>query len=164
MRERDDDAARFEPEKRNAARCSAEAAAAWAEEETAKGRCCTLWSPTNETAPNILSRWRRRRSVPPGPTAAPSAPKVTVHSRPPLPMTLTLRTRVSMNADDGGRTKRRWGTRPDPKTDLWKYLSLKTQRVLEHTSHVPPDSTYSIDDVLDALQRHIKDSSNKALQ
>lgn len=40
----------------------------------------------------------------------------------------------------------------------------ETQRVLEHMLQVPPDSTSSIDEVLGTLQKHIEESSNKALR
>ena len=54
---------------------------------------------------------------------------------------------------------------PQPKLliQLRMCLSLETQRVLEHTLLVPPDSTSSVDEVLDDFQQHIKDSSNEAL-
>lgn len=53
---------------------------------------------------------------------------------------------------------------PKQHIQLRMCLSLDTQRVLEHTLQVPPDSTSSVEAVLDILQRHIKDSSNEALR
>ena len=43
------------------------------------------------------------------------------------------------------------------------YLSLESQRVLEHTLQVAQDSTFSADDVLDIFQKHVKNFSNEAL-
>ena len=43
-------------------------------------------------------------------------------------------------------------------------LTLETQRILEHTLQVSPDSTRSTDAVLDILQQHVRDSSNEALR
>ena len=44
------------------------------------------------------------------------------------------------------------------------YLSLETQRVLEHTLQVSPDSDFSVEEILDVLQKHVKNSSNEALR
>lgn len=43
-------------------------------------------------------------------------------------------------------------------------LSLETQRILEHTLNVPPDTDRSVDEVLNVLQEYIKNLRNKALR
>ena len=43
-------------------------------------------------------------------------------------------------------------------------LSLDTQRVLDHTLQVSPDSNSSVGEILNVLQKHVKDSSNEALR
>ena len=54
--------------------------------------------------------------------------------------------------------------RPKQLIHLRMCLSPETQRILEHTLQVPPDSTSSVTDVLNLLEKHIKDSSNEALR
>ena len=55
---------------------------------------------------------------------------------------------------------------PNPKQliQLRMCLSLETQRVLEHTLQVSPDFDSSIEEILDVLQKHVKDFSNEALR
>ena len=43
-------------------------------------------------------------------------------------------------------------------------LTLETQRVLEHTLDIPPGTDKSVEEVLDALQQHIKSLRNEALR
>lgn len=43
-------------------------------------------------------------------------------------------------------------------------LSKETQRVLEHTLLVPPESTLPVKEILDKLQEHIKGNSNETLR
>lgn len=43
-------------------------------------------------------------------------------------------------------------------------LSLETQRLLEHTLQIPPSADKSANEVLDALQSHIKGQRNEALR
>ena len=103
----------------------------------------------------------------PGTSAPPLAPKASVQPPPPLSTDVTFQTFREW--------RRRWedyatmvdlASMPLPKQhiQLRMCLSLDTQRVLEHTLQVPPDSTSSVEAVLDILQRHIKDSSNEALR
>ena len=58
------------------------------------------------------------------------------------------------------------GTLPNPKQllQLRMCLSLETQRILEHTLNVPPDTDMKVDEVLDILQEHIKNQRNEALR
>ncbi|KAK4314445.1 hypothetical protein Pmani_014254 [Petrolisthes manimaculis] len=42
-------------------------------------------------------------------------------------------------------------------------LTLETQRILEHTLGITPDTDKTVDEVLDELQEHIKNSRNEAL-
>ncbi|KAK4303511.1 hypothetical protein Pmani_024480 [Petrolisthes manimaculis] len=43
-------------------------------------------------------------------------------------------------------------------------LTLETQRILEHTLSISPDTDKTVDEVLDELQEHIKNSRNEALR
>ena len=43
-------------------------------------------------------------------------------------------------------------------------LTLETQRILEHTLDIPPDTDKTVEDVLDVLQEHIKNLRNEALR
>ena len=43
-------------------------------------------------------------------------------------------------------------------------LTLETQRILEHTLEIHPSTDKTVDEVLDALQQHIKSLRNKALR
>ena len=43
-------------------------------------------------------------------------------------------------------------------------LTLETQRVLEHTLDIPPATDKTVEEVLDALQGHIKSLRNEALR
>ena len=43
-------------------------------------------------------------------------------------------------------------------------LSLQMQRVLEYTLQVAPDSSASMEDVLNELQEHVKGQNNEALR
>ena len=43
-------------------------------------------------------------------------------------------------------------------------LILETQRILEHTLEIPPSTGRSVNEVLDALQTHIKSMRNKVLR
>ena len=58
------------------------------------------------------------------------------------------------------------GTLPRQKQliQLRMCLSLETQRILEHTLDIPPDTGMSVDQVLDALGEHIKGLRNEALR
>ncbi|KAG0716274.1 hypothetical protein GWK47_010077 [Chionoecetes opilio] len=103
-----------------------------------------------------------------GPALAPSAPKAAVQPPPP-----------PLSADVTYQTFREWRRRwkdyammvdlaslPQPKQliQLRMCLSLETRRMLEHTLQVPPDSTASVEEVLDTLQEHIKGLSSEALR
>ena len=100
-------------------------------------------------------------------STTPMTPKATVQPPPPLASDVTFQ--------NFREWRRRWkdyatmidlASMPLPKQhiQLRMCLSLETQRVLEHTLQVPPDSTSSVEAVLDILQKHIKDSSNEALR
>ena len=43
-------------------------------------------------------------------------------------------------------------------------LTLETQRVLEHTLNILPNTDKTVEEVLDALQEHIKSLRNEALR
>ena len=43
-------------------------------------------------------------------------------------------------------------------------LTLETHRVLQHTLDIPPDTGKTVEEVLDALQEHIKSLCNEALR
>lgn len=47
---------------------------------------------------------------------------------------------------------------------MWMCLSLETQRILEHTLQITPSTDLTVDQVLDALQSHIKSLRNEALR
>ncbi|XP_045114017.1 uncharacterized protein LOC123506168 [Portunus trituberculatus] len=55
-------------------------------------------------------------------------------------------------------------TLPKQRIQLRMCLTLETQRVLEHTLQVSPTSLKPVDEVLDILQAHIRDSNNEALR
>lgn len=99
--------------------------------------------------------------------AAPPTPKAAAQPPPPLSSDVTYQ-----QFRDWRRKWEDYSTMvditclPHPKQliQLRMCLSLEAQRVLEHTLQVTPSSTSSVDEVLDALQKHIKDSSNEALR
>lgn len=106
-------------------------------------------------------------AAPSGPPAAPPTPKAAVQPPPPLSSDVTYQ--------QFREWRRKWEdyatmvdiaslSRPKQLIQLRMCLSLETQRVLEHTLQVPPSSTSSVDEVLDVLQKHIKESSNEALR
>ena len=53
---------------------------------------------------------------------------------------------------------------PKQRIQLRMCLTLETQRALEHTLQVPPTSPKPVNEVLDILQAHFRDSNNEALR
>jgi len=105
--------------------------------------------------------------MPPSRTPAMYTPKASVQIPPPLAPDVTFQAFREW--------RRRWedyaimvdlASLPQPKQhiQLRMCLSQETQRILEHALQVPPDSTLSVTDVLDKLQRHIKDQSNEVIR
>ena len=54
--------------------------------------------------------------------------------------------------------------RQKPLIQLRMCLTLETQRVLEHTLNIPPNTDKTVEEVLDALQEHMKSLRNKAVR
>ncbi|XP_045133132.1 uncharacterized protein LOC123517192 [Portunus trituberculatus] len=106
-------------------------------------------------------------SAPPDPPVAPPTPRAAVQPTPPLPSDVTYQQfREWRRKWEDYATMVEIASLPRPKQliQLRMCLSLETQRVLEHTLQVHPSSTSPVDEVLDILQKHIKESSNEALR
>ena len=172
MKERDD-AARVEREE-EAARYRAELAEQKREDAARFEALLSKLAPQPASSPAFtpghpppVSSHTPQVPVSSSPVGTPSAPKAAAQPPPVLSTDVTFQYFREW--------RRRWAdyatmvdlaSLPQPKQliQLRMCLSLETQRVLEHTLLVPPDSTSSVDEVLNTLQQHFKDSSNEALR
>ena len=97
----------------------------------------------------------------------------------PLPQKAITQNPPPLQADASFQVFREWRRRWDDYSvmvDLSKLprekqliqlrmcLTLETQRILEHTLNIPPDTDKTVEEVLDVLQAHVKSLRNEALR
>ncbi|XP_068245143.1 uncharacterized protein mRpL22 [Palaemon carinicauda] len=120
-----------------------------------------------------------QQATPPDSQQLPTQSSVPSSSQHPLPQKAIAQTPPPLRPDATYQVFREWrrcwddysvmvdlGTLPTRKQliQLRMCLSLETQRILEHTLNVPPDTDRSVEEVLNVLQEHIKNLRNEALR
>ncbi|XP_068238582.1 uncharacterized protein [Palaemon carinicauda] len=120
-----------------------------------------------------------QQATPPDSQQLPTQSSVPSSSQHPLPQKAIAQTPPPLHPDATYQVFREWRRRWDDYSvmvdlgtlstrkqliQLRMCLSLETQRILEHTLNVPPDTDWSVEEVLNVLQEHIKNLRNEALR
>ncbi|XP_068232095.1 uncharacterized protein [Palaemon carinicauda] len=120
-----------------------------------------------------------QQATPPDSQQLPTQSSVPSSSQHPLPQKAIAQTPPPLRPDATYQVFREWHRRWDDYSvmvdlgtlstrkqliQLRMCLSLETQRILEHTLNVSPDTDRSVEEVLNVLQEHIKNLRNEALR